>query len=520
MKRATTVGIILLLATSMLFAQGKKEIPDNKKTTLVVAVQSLPIASIAAMAEISNVAGRIDFSIEETLVKTDYYDDNKQKPGLAESWELVDDTTVVFKLRKGVFFHNGEEMTADDVAFTFGEERFLGPDAPGRATAGAFLGNLESVTALDKYTVQVKVKKPDAILITRFANLPSQIISKKAYTDAGGWDAFSRLPVGTGPYKVVEFTDSVRVVLEKFDRYWGPGKAAVDRIEFRYVPELSTRIAGLRSGEFDIITEIPPDQATAIQNMSGVSVVGGPIQNIYGMFFDETNSSPMKNPKFREALTISIDRDKLVKTLFSDLATVPNNWQSELFGDMYLADYPGLPYNPERAKELLKEVGYQGEKIYYRSLQGYYTLEQTVAEAVTQMWQNIGINVELQIKENWTQINEDNDTRHIINGSFSAYYPDPVGQVWRRFGSSSGNTGKFWTLTPEIEALGMIMETNYDLETRRTAFRNYLDAFTKDPKGLYLYNLPMIYGVRDGISWKPLAIEGMDFSINALEVDE
>ena len=517
MKKSLIIASCLLIASSLAFAQGQNE-PITTKKNIVVAVQSLPQSSIAAMAEISNVANRIDFSIEETLVQTDYYDNNKQKPGLAESWKLVDDTTIIFNLRKGVKFHNGEEMTAEDVAFTFGEERFLGLEAPGRATAGAFLGNLKSVTALDRYTVEIKIKNPDAILITRFANLPSQIISKKAYLDAGGWDAFSRLPVGTGPYKVTEFTDSVRVVLERFDQYWGSSKAAVDRIEFRYVPELSTRIAGLRSGEFDIITEIPPDQAAAIQKMPGISVVGGPIQNIYGMFFDETNSSPMQNPKFREALTLAVDREKLVRTLFSSLTTVPNNWQSELFGAMYLKDYPGVSFNPTRAKQLLKEAGYAGEKIYYRSLPGYYTLEQTVAEAVTQMWQSIGINIELQIKENWTQINEDNDTRHIINGSFSAYYPDPVGQVWRRFGTSSPNTGKLWNLSKEVQDLGKIMETSYDVTARLNAFKTYLDLFSKDPKGMYLYNLPMIYAIRDGVEWKPLAIEGMDFTTNALEV--
>ncbi|MGH0054104.1 MAG: ABC transporter substrate-binding protein, partial [Sphaerochaetaceae bacterium] len=235
---------------------------------------------------------------------------------------------------------------------------------------------------------------------------------------------------------------------------------------------------------------------------------------------DEINSSPMQNPKFREALTLSVDREKLVRTLFSNLTTVPNNWQSELFGEMYLEDYQGVPYDPVRAKQLLDEIGYAGEKIYYRSLSGYYTLEQTVAEAVTQMWQSVGINVELQIKENWTQITEDNESLHIINGSFSAYYPDPVGQVWRRFGTNSPNTGKYWNLSKEVQDLGNIMETSYDINARRNAFRTYLDLFSKDPKGMYLYNLPMIYAVRDGVSWTPLPIEGMDFTTNALEVQE
>ena len=131
------------------------------------------------------------------------------------------------------------------------------------------------------------------------------------------------MPVGTGPYRIVEFTDNVRIVLERFEDYWGEDAGAASRIEFRYVPELSTRIAGLRSGEFDIITEIPPDQADAIDAMNGVKVVGGPVLNIYGMFFDETNSSPMKDKRVREALTLAVDRELLVETLFSNLTNYP-----------------------------------------------------------------------------------------------------------------------------------------------------------------------------------------------------
>lgn len=513
------LGVVLMVVAAVgLYATGQQQTAEEEQRTLVVGVQGLPQAYIEAMAENSNVALRVNYSVGEYLIRTDYYDNFKQKPGLAESWELVDDRTLVLNLREGVLFHNGEELTADDVAFTLGEERVFGKDAPAWPVVGQFLSNIESVTALDRYTVQVKAKNPDALLVTRFANYPTQIISRKGYEDAGSFEAFARMPIGTGPYKVVEFTDGERVVLERFEDYWGDRPGAVDRIEFRYVPEVATRIAGLRAGDFDLITEVPPDQAQAVDAMDGVHIVGGPIANIYGMFFDETNDSPMQDPRFREALTLAIDRERLVSTLFGGITTVPRNWQMELFGDMYLADIEGVPYDPDRARALLAEAGYNGERIEYRSLPNYYTLEQTVAEAVTQMWQDVGINVELKVLENWTQVGEDDNNRHIINGSFSAYYPDPVGQWWRRFGINSGKDGGlFWTNSAEFNRLGGELETKTDLATRQNIFREMIEIFNRDPKGLYLYALPMIYGVRDGIDWAPLPVEGMDFSGMALE---
>ena len=520
MKRVFLL-IALTVSACLVFASGNKETQKDAggKDELIVAVQDFPQAAISAMAENSNVALRIDFSIEENLIKTDYYDGFKLKPGLAESWELKDDTTLVFNLRKGVKFHNGEEMTAEDVAFTFGPERLTGEDAPAKEMAGPFLYNIEKVTALDKYTVEVKSKSPDALFITRFANFPSQIISKKAYQAAGSWEEFGKMPVGTGPYKIVEYADDVRIVLERFEDYWGGTKGAVKRIEFKKVPELSTRIAGLRSGEFDIITEVPPDQAMAIDGMPGVSVEGGPIRNIYGLFFIETTNPTMLNGKVRKALTLAIDRKKLVESLFSNLTTIPDNWQMKLFGDMYIEGYEGIKYDPLEAKALLAEAGYNGEKIVYRSLPGYYTLEQTVAEAITQMWKDVGLNIDLQIKENWSQITEINDELNIINGSFTAYYPDPVGQFWRRFGTNSGYAkGVFWTNSDEFNKLGNVLDVSYDLRERRNALAKMMDIFADDPKGTYLYNLPMIYGVSDSIEWSSLPVEGMDFTTNALKI--
>ncbi len=520
-KRIFTV-LLLAVGLFSVFAQGTKEstVPGSltpvSLKTIVVAVQSFPQTSISAMSENSNVAIRIDYSIEETLVKTDFRDGGKFKPGLAESWEVIDSRHVVFHLRKGVTFHDGTDFKSDDVVYTFGSERLMNKTAAGLAVAGPFLGGIESVKALDDYTVVVSSKMDDALLLTRFASYPSQIISKDS-AEKQSFEEFSLMPVGTGPYKITKYDDSVEIVLEKFDDYWDTTNgAAADTIIFKYVPELSTRIAGLTSGEFDLITEVPSDQAQAIEKMKGIKVVGGPIQNIYGMFFDTTNDTFMQYPKFRQALTVSIDRKKLVASLFNNLTTIPKNWQSESFGEMYLADYPGVEYNPSLARQLLKECGYNGEPIVYRSLPGYYTLEQTVAEAVVQMWHDVGINIDLRIQENWTQIMADDNDRNIYNGSFSAYYPDPVGQFWRRFNSVNA-AGKGFTVPQDFEDLGTTLEQNPDLQVRRDTFKKMLDMFQTNPNGMYLYNLPMIYAESENIDWLPLPIEGMDFTVNSVK---
>ncbi|WP_320129401.1 ABC transporter substrate-binding protein [uncultured Sphaerochaeta sp.] len=522
MKKHILTVLLLTVSLFAVCAQGTKESTASKalapasKKTITVAVQSFPQTSISAMSENSNVAIRIDYSIEETLVKTDYRDGGKFKPGLAESWEVVDPRHVIFHLRKGVKFHDGTDFKADDVVYTFGPERLMNKSAAGLAVAGPFLGGIESVKALDDYTVEVTSKMDDALLLTRFASYPSQIVSKDS-AEKKSFEEFSLMPVGTGPYKITKYDDSVEIVLEKFDDYWdASNKAASDKIVFKYVPELSTRIAGLTSGEFDLITEVPSDQAQAIEKMKGIKVVGGPIQNIYGMFFDTTNDTFMQYPKFRQALTVAIDRKKLVASLFNNLTTIPKNWQSESFGDMFLADYPGVAYDPTLAKQLLKECGYNGEPVVYRSLPGYYTLEQTVAEAVVQMWKEVGINVDLQIKENWTQIMADDNDRNIYNGSFSAYYPDPVGQFWRRF-SDVNAAGKGFDVPKDFVELGHVLEQNPDLQVRRDTFKKMLDMFQTNPNGMYLYNLPMIYAESENIDWSPLPIEGMDFTVNSVK---
>ncbi len=481
---------------------------------LKVAVQAVP-ASIDPASENSNVSLRVIYSVYDTLVKTDFRDGGKLKPALATSWTIIDAKTVEFKLRPNVKFHNGETLSADDIVATFSPVRIgLDPNIP--VESKAFLGGIDHVEIVDPLTVRIHMKKNDAIILQRFANFPSQIISAAALKSSASYQDFAAKAIGTGPYKLKSFKPGDKVVLEKFEGYWGEPKAAADEVTFSVVPELSTRVAGLVSGQFDLITEVGPDDIKQIDAGKNTKVVGGPILNILCLFYDSTNDV-LADPRIREALNLSIDRVKLVNSFYGGRTEVPHGWQMPSFGDMYLADRPLPEYNLQKAKALLKEAGYNGAEIVYRT-RNYYTKQIETAQILQSMWKAAGLNIKLEIKENGAQVFADDDRRMIVDGSFSAYYPDPLGQFWRRFGQDTTYAnGKYWKVDPDMVAMGDELATSIDTARRREIFGKMLDKFDKEPNGAVLYDLAAFMGERsDRVSLRVLPNEYLDLTTDGL----
>ncbi len=533
MKNLSKLFGKLILVTALVFsvgfvsAGGKAEEPSAlaeeavSRPDLVVAVQKNPPV-LEPMGENSNVHERVLYSIAETLIFIDYKENQKLIPGLATEWKRLDDRTVEFKLRKGVKFHNGEEMTSEDVAFSFGSERLF-HEKRGLTFAKMYLGGIEPPEVVARYTVRIRSKVPDYLLENRFAGYMSQIISKKAFLAAKDWETWSRNVVCTGPYKLVEIKTGDYIKMEAFDDYWGE-KAPARTITFKVVPEVSSRIAGLKTGEYDIITEIPPDQLESIDKTEGCSIDGGQIPCIRSVNFDETNDV-LKNPDLRRAMIMAVDRQLIVDSFYYGRTTVPNGFQMDLFGDMYIEDFQGITYNPDKARELVKKSGYKGDTIYYRILPDYYTLEVATAQVLVEMWKAVGINVKIEMKENWSQILKNDETRHLFNLSNTAYYGDPYGQIWRRLGTDCwvrhedkyGAKEPMYIFSKEFDKSGKTLETSDDLETRRKAVRfllNYVEF--EDPAQINLHALCLFYGKSDKIVWSPIPTAGMDLSATNL----
>jgi peptide/nickel transport system substrate-binding protein len=287
-------------------------------------------------------------------------------------------------------------------------------------------------------------------------------------------------------------------------------------VTFTVVPELATRVAGLLSGQFDIVTEVGADEFRQIEANPQCAIAGGPIQSIRGLIYDSVGS-PLADARIRRALNLSIDREALVKTLFANRTSVPHGWQMEAFNEMYLKER-GLPeFNPGKAKKLLKEAGYSGQQIVYRTQKGYYTKQGETAQILQSMWKAVGLNVKLEFKENWTQVLADLPDRAIIDADTTAYYPDPIGQFWRRMGPGEWTDKNFWVVSPDMVKLGEELATSIDVGRRREIFARMLDTFEQDPNSAILYITPMFMGIRkDRLSLDPLPHAYLDLTTDGI----
>lgn len=502
-----------LAALAIVFATGAAHAAD-----LTIAVQDIP-DSLDPAIENSNVNQRVMWSVFDTLITTDYRNGGQLTPGLAESWEVIDARTIEFELREGVVFHNGDSFDAEDVAFTFSPER-LERETGQTVVTKPFLGNIDRVEVIDDHRVRIHMKEDDAIIALRFANYPSQIVSRQDFEEASSWEEFSRMPAGTGPYSFAEFEFGERVVIEVNDDYWGEAEAAAEQVTFVVTPEVSTRIAGLRAGQFDIITEVGPDSIPEIESAPNTSVVGGPVENIRGIVYDSTGNT-LEDARIRQALNLAIDRQTLVDSLYQGRTTVPNGWQMDIYGDMYLEDRPMPAFDPEKARRLLEEAGYDGEPIIYRTHREYYTNEIETAQILQSMWAEVGLNVEIVVVENWAQVERDDAERQIINGSFTAYYPDPMGQFWRRFGPDGGwAQSDYYTISDEMQELGQTVATSTDTAERRAVFAEMLDRFEEDPDGGILHMLTQFMGVNERISMDPMPTLYMDLTTEGIRFNQ
>jgi peptide/nickel transport system substrate-binding protein len=194
------------------------------------------------------------------------------------------------------------------------------------------------------------------------------------------------------------------LVLTAHDDYFG-GKPLVKEIRYMVVPEVSSRINGLLSGQYDFITDIPPDQFKTIQGNSKLEVVGGPVLNHRLITFDK-NHPVLANPKVRQAMTHAIDRDAIVEAIWGGQTRVPAGLQFEFYGDMFVKGWTVPKYDVALAKKLLAEAGYKGEVIHFRGLNNYYTNQTQTDQIMLEMWRSAGLNVQMSMKENWAQIFE------------------------------------------------------------------------------------------------------------------
>ena len=508
----------------------------DRRPSITIAVQQIAnSAALEPLREQSNVGQRAFSFIFERLISQNLLGQLEEVPGLAESWKRIDERTVEFVLRKGVRFHNGDEMTADDVVFTFSRERMFGPEydisssktlftsvlirdsvegknlpAEVPAVAKRLFPALEKVEAIDKYTVRFTNRTPDVTLEGRIGRMGSDIISRRAYSEAKTWLDWARAPVSTGPYKVREFLTDRSLMLDAHDDYWG-GQPPLKSIRLVVVPEVATRINGLLAGQFDFICDVPPDQIPGIEKNPKFEVLGSTIVNHRITVFDK-NHPKLIDPRIRQAFTHAIDRQAIVESLWSGRTRVPAGLQWEFYGPMFVEGWTVPEYDVAKAKALLKAANYKGDPIPYRLISNYYTNQVATAQVLVEMWRLAGLNVQIEMKENWQQIFESNGQRAVRDWSNSAGFNDPISSIVAQHGpqGQQQQVGE-WT-NEEMNKLSVAMEVETDIQKRKAMFRRMLEICEReDPAYTVLHQNATFTAKRKDIKWKASPSFAMEF---------
>ncbi|MBB6489508.1 ABC transporter substrate-binding protein [Rhizobium lusitanum] len=518
-----------LILPRMAFSQGQRP-------SVTVAVQKITNNNtLDIWNEQSNVGERVFFpNLWEGLINRDWMGSQGPVPGLATEWKRIDDKTLELKLRRGVKFHNGDEMTAEDVAFSFSKERIFGTTEPkGGKTifesehkpatvkelpaaipgvARRLWPALEGVEIVDKYTVRFHNATPDVTLEGRLYSFGSQITSRRAWDEAKSYAEWARKPITTGPYMVGEYKPDVSLTLVAFDDYWG-GRQPLKEIRFVEVPEVASRVNGLLSGQYDFACDLPPDQIAAVKNAPGLEVQSSTIWNHRISVFNVQNPV-LANPLVRRAMTHSIDRQAIVDALWAELTVVPAGLQFESFAgsNMFIDGWKPPEFNPELAKKLLKEAGYKGDAIPYRLLNNYYTNQTANAQIMVEMWKQVGLNVEIQMKENWAQIHDPQGIKGVRDWSASNTINDPITPMVVQFGPNGEiQQKKDWT-NEEMNKLSLIMETSTDQALRKKAIARMLEICEReDPVYQVLHQNAVFTGMKSSLKWKAAPAFAMDF---------
>ncbi len=316
------------------------------------------------------------------------------EPGIAESWEAIDEMTWEFKLVEDATFHNGDPVNSEAAIFSFERANLEKIGETGRVQSLANQIGYESAEAIDDYTFRVKTNKPAAIfpdLLTSF-----EICPPSEYEDDSPENLarVAQNPIGSGPYKFVEWVRDDHITLEANPDYWGT-PPSIQTIIIRPVPELTARVVALQNDEANIIVNVAPDvvqQVEDAENTRVSSVTGG--RNIFiGIRCDRP---PFDDVRVRQALNYAVDWDSIKEALLAGhgerTRTIVNPPNENM-------DIEAYPYDPDRARELLAEAGVEGLEITMDAPSGRYIQDAQLAQAIAQNYEDVGIKVNLKVLE-------------------------------------------------------------------------------------------------------------------------
>ncbi len=451
--------------------------PFKPTGTLTVAL-SADVNSLQPPYAVENNAGITSWSMYDSLAF--HALDGSVQPALAESWEIADDgVSYTFHLRQDVTFHNGEAFTADDVIFSW--ETYTQPEV----TYASSWTIAESIEKVDDYTIVMMTPDLNPFFLNEVA-INWSIIPKDYYEEVGP-EGFAEHPVGTGAFMFEEWVKGDHITVVANPNYWREGYPLLERIIFRPIPESSTRLAAVRTGEADIATRLSFEEARSLMGDPGVLIVRTPLDRVQYIGFNNMSTgigTPIMEKDVRLAINYAVDKDAIVESIFGGAAIS--------LGGMFSTNNPGydadeyFAYDPDKARELLTKAGYpNGFNTGLGCPDGAYLNVNEMCEAVVGYLAEVGIDVELTLREanqHW-----DMEVAKELEPMFMDSWGSSNGEAIQRLTGSldEGEAYANW-FDPKLVELIREAKRTIDPAERKAVYDEIQQNLFEDPPFLYL----------------------------------
>jgi peptide/nickel transport system substrate-binding protein len=477
----------LVAASTLMFAPLAAQ--SQNAPSRVVAALSSDIATLDPTIHHAITSFHARLNIFDAL--TDIGPDSSVLPRFATSWEKSNDAkSWTFTIRTGAKFHNGEPVTVDDVIFSY--QKIIDDE---KSPTRVYVNNIASIDRVSDTQVRFNLKTPFAPF-DRNATLIA-VIPKKAYQDMGA-DAFGKKPIGSGPYRVVNWVKDDRLELEAFEGWWG-GAPSIKQVVMRPVPSEAARSAALVSGEVDIVPALPPALMQTLSNRPGVKVNVSDGYKVVYMGFNPADAS-LKDIKMRQAIDAAIDRNAITQQLLRGMA-IPNGQILAKVSFGHDEKRSPTKFDPERAKQLVKESGYSGETITFQYPNDFIASADAVAAAVAGYLKAVGINVKFEGMEYngfyalWSG-KKLNGMHMFVFGPSLVDGDVPIFSIF----ATKGNRG--YMFDPKVDQLAEDQRSESDPKKRLEIIAQIWRETDRYQPFAFLYNERQAVGLRDGVEWE------------------
>lgn len=481
MKIARTIpAMLLMLAANAAFAE----------STLRIGIQDDP--DVLDPHRSRTYSGRLVYTaLCDKLV--DVTPELTYVPQLATAWNWSEDgKTLTMNLREGVTFHDGEPFDAAAVKFNLDRARTL-PDSLRKSE----VASIESVEVVDSKTVAIKVKQPDATLISQLSDRAGMMLAPKASLgDVGA------KPVCSGPYKFLQRVHQDRIVLERFDKYWNKQAYHFDKVVFMPIPDTSVRLANLRSGDVDIIERVAPTDVKTAKADSNLVISNTPGLGYVHLMFnvadgERANTPVGKDKRVRKAFELAIDRDAINQVVFEGLYD-PSGQPFPKSSPYYDKSLPMPTRDVEKSKALLTEAGVKMPLTVELKVTNN-PIAQQVGQIIQAMAAEAGFDVKLVATEYATLLAEQQSGNFQIGMSNWSGRPDPDGDIHQFVACKAGQNDGHYCNAELDKALNTARTVN-DVAQRQAQYNQALRVLADDVPTSYLYFEPRIIAMRKNVT--------------------